>query len=119
MEGAIKEQYVSSSSDVQVKCEEYAGCLAGESQAADATDMDDFLLCDEIVGSFDFDNLPSHHGTSANFPRHINPMPQEAANTSSNIADLVNLELDSAPEFSLQDLPFGSQDSISSWLDRL
>ncbi|XP_019185788.1 PREDICTED: NAC domain-containing protein 8-like [Ipomoea nil] len=118
VEGGKKERYGSLWSDVQVKCEEYPGCLAGESQAAaDATDIDDFLLCDEIVGSFDFNNLPSNHATSANF----NPMPQEANNTSSstNIADLVNLELDSAPEFSLQDLPFGSQDSISSWLDRL
>ncbi|XP_031108185.1 SUPPRESSOR OF GAMMA RESPONSE 1-like [Ipomoea triloba] len=113
VEGGKKEEYVSLSSDFQVKCEEYAGgCLAGESQAVDATDIDDFLLCDEIVGSFDLDNLGSHHATSAN----INPMPQEANNTttSTNIADLVNLET----EFSLQDLPFGSQDSISSWLDR-
>ncbi|VFQ73524.1 unnamed protein product [Cuscuta campestris] len=37
----------------------------------------------------------------------------------SPVDDLLNLEMDTLPEFSLQDLQFGSQDSISSWLDRL
>ncbi|CAH9078714.1 unnamed protein product [Cuscuta europaea] len=96
--------------DVQVKCEELAACLA-----ADDNDIDGFLISDEIVCSYDFNNRPSSHGHSAN---HTNQIREGDGKNSTSISDLLNLELDSPPEFSLQDLQFGSQDSISSWLNR-
>ncbi|XP_074309315.1 SUPPRESSOR OF GAMMA RESPONSE 1-like [Silene latifolia] len=82
--------------------------LAGEPQALDSNVNDDSLRCNEILNSFSpfensiahgFNNIDDAYGGSFGFP------------------DLDNIELDSPPDF--QDLQFGSQDSILSWLDRL
>lgn len=46
-------------------------------------------------------------------------LPEVNGNTTCGISELDNLELDSPPDFQLADLPFGSQENIFSWLDRL
>ncbi|CAN4082392.1 unnamed protein product [Withania somnifera] len=134
-------------SDTKIKCEMvYPTCLAGESQAADANDVDISLLCDERNDSYVFlDSFGPNIG-SVDYTHNTCHLPQGNGNTSCGISELDNLELDTPPDFQLavsfilaganeflciitslvesdvvfyQDLPFGSQENIFSWLDRL
>ncbi|CAH9080911.1 unnamed protein product [Cuscuta epithymum] len=106
-----KERQYTYPQDFQVQCEELAACLAADDNA-----IDGFLTSDEIACSYNFNNRPSNHGHSANLNNQI---PEGDGKNSTSISDLLNLELDSPPEFSLQDLQFGSQDSLSSWLNQI
>lgn len=107
-------------SDAKIKCEmEYTTCLAGESQAADANDVDNSLLCDEHNDYSFLDSFGPNLGPSADYTHSTCHLPQENGNTTCGISELDNLELDSPPDFQLADLPFGSQENIFSWLDRL
>ncbi|ONK58750.1 uncharacterized protein A4U43_C09F16270 [Asparagus officinalis] len=88
--------------------------LAGESQAVeefDPTAIDESLLCHEVLDSFGLANPDLDHGR--------NDMLNRNAKTAPLFSDLDNIIIDTPPDFQLADLQFGSQDSISSWLDRL
>ncbi|XP_077252072.1 SUPPRESSOR OF GAMMA RESPONSE 1-like isoform X2 [Tasmannia lanceolata] len=78
---------------------------AGESQAVEDPNPndDDLLLCHEI--------LDSSLLVQDTFDRNFSPI--------GGISDLDNLEMDVPPDFDLADLQFGSQESITGWLDRL
>nr|AFN55278.1 NAC domain-containing protein [Tamarix hispida] len=85
--------------------------LAGESQAVnfDTDVVDDSLLCKEIFSSC----APLDGG----FPSSLDDI--TAGRYCDGFNDLVNLELDTSPDFQLADLQFSSQDSIFDLLDRL
>ncbi|CAA3027545.1 NAC domain-containing 8 [Olea europaea subsp. europaea] len=95
---------------------DFTTSLAGESQAVD---MDDPLLCNEIIDSYahlsDLKPKPSSYTQVAH---NITNLPLGDGNGTFGAADLENLELDTPPDFQLEDLQFASQDSIFDWLDR-
>ena len=125
---------------------EYPTWLAGESQAVDIVGADDSLLCNEVLDYNALTDLGLNRGPFTGFARNTNEVPEGEGNAIYNIADLENLELDTPPDFHLtvsivpcpilttisiiyivsatlypclQDLQFGSQDSILDWLDWL
>ncbi|KAJ6850274.1 SUPPRESSOR OF GAMMA RESPONSE 1-like [Iris pallida] len=85
---------------------------AGESQAVQ--ELDESLLCNEVLDSF----APAE--SSFGF-HYSNPERGCIENTNmlSAFPELDTIEMDTPPDFQLADLQFGSQDSITSWLDRL
>ncbi|XP_008812203.2 SUPPRESSOR OF GAMMA RESPONSE 1-like [Phoenix dactylifera] len=92
---------------------------AGESLAVEEPDpnnLDESLLCHEVLDSFppieDSFDYP-------NLNRDKNETPATQANTLCGFSDLDNIIIDTPPDFQLADLQFGSQESITSWLDRL
>ncbi|KAH7670606.1 NAC domain-containing protein [Dioscorea alata] len=95
---------------------------AGESQAVEEPDSninDEALLCHE-----DLDSFPAFEDSSLQFQfpdldHSKNEIPGKISNSLSGFYDLDNIEIDTPPDFQLADLQFGSQDSITSWLDRL
>lgn len=90
--------------------------MAGESQAAD---VDDSLLCDEHNDYSFLDSIGLNFDPSAEYTHSTCHLPQGNGNTSCGISEWDNLELDTPPDFELADLPFGSQETIFTWLDRL
>ncbi|XP_072957511.1 SUPPRESSOR OF GAMMA RESPONSE 1 isoform X1 [Typha angustifolia] len=94
--------------------------LAGESQAVEELDpkcLDDPLLCHEVLDSF-----PLETSLHFDFPNLIHGMHETIdtnTGTGYGFSDLDNIELGTPPDLQLSDLQFGSQESISSWLDRL
>lgn len=94
----------SSTCDSQLKDElEYKTWLAGESQVEeDMNSMDKLLQCDEIMDSSTLSsNFLLRSGPSNPISRNnINDVvPQGNNNSSSGIAELENLELDTPPDF--------------------
>lgn len=97
---------------------EYPAWLAGESQAFDNTDlncMDDLLLCNEILDS----RAPLNH-SGMNHTSYTDLFSNKIESSGNNnvspgIADLVNIELDTPPEFSLS-VSFTSHPSYSALL---
>lgn len=88
--------------DAKIKCEmEYSTCLAGESQAADANDVDDSLLCDEHNDYSFLDSFGPNVGPSADYTHSTCHLPQGNGNTTCGISELDNLELDTPPDFEL------------------
>lgn len=94
-----------STCDSQLKDElEYKSWLAGESQIEeDMNSMDKLLQCDEIMDS---STLSSDFGLRTGGPsnpisaNNVNDVvPQGNNNSSSGIAELENLELDTPPDF--------------------
>ncbi|KAL7094882.1 hypothetical protein ACP275_11G132700 [Erythranthe tilingii] len=80
--------------------------LKDEMEAVDLSGGES-LLCNEIIGSYGaFDDLRPNY-------------PQVGGDFTCGIADLENIELDTPPDFQLNDLQFASQDSVFDWLDRL
>lgn len=110
----------SSSAAPQFKDDTDTQCwLAGESQAVEGNDADESLLCDEIFGSYPgLDDPALNDGPFSAFARITDDLPGVNGNEYCGVADLENLELDTAPD-NLPDLQFGSQDSIYGWLDPL
>lgn len=71
--------------------------LAGESQAVEGNDADDSLLCDEIFGScVGLDDPALNYGSFSAFAR--DDPPGGYGNVGCGVADLENLELDTAPD---------------------
>ncbi|XP_058180266.1 SUPPRESSOR OF GAMMA RESPONSE 1-like isoform X1 [Rhododendron vialii] len=110
--------FPSSSAAPQFKADVDTQCwLAGESQAVEGNDADDSLLCDEIFGScVGLDDPALNYGSFNAFAR--DDISGVDGNVGCGVADLENLELDTAPD-NLPDLQFGSQDSILDWLDNI
>lgn len=102
----MKEEGPYSTCDSQLKDElEYKSWLAGESQIEeDMNSMDKLLQCDEIMDS---STLSSDFGLRTGGPssnpisgNNVNDVvPQGNNNSSSGIAELENLELDTPPDF--------------------
>ncbi|KAL2505257.1 NAC domain containing protein 85 [Abeliophyllum distichum] len=91
--------------------------LAGESQAVD---LDDSLFCNEIIDSYALlSDLRPKNSSCTQVAHNTTNIPQGDGNGTFGIADLETLELDTPPDFQLEDLQFASQDSIFDWLDRL
>lgn len=93
---------------------------AGESQAIDEPNsniLDKTLHCKEVLDSFAAAGGSSlrlnsiEHGGSTGMLNNDNIL--------NGYPDLDDIEMDTPPDFQLADLQFGSQDSITSWLDRL
>ncbi|XP_022867304.1 SUPPRESSOR OF GAMMA RESPONSE 1-like isoform X3 [Olea europaea var. sylvestris] len=96
---------------------DFTATLAGEYQAVD---MDDLLLCNEIIDSYaPLSDLRPINSSNTQVARNITNLTQGDGNSTFGIADLENLELDTPPDFQLEDLQFASQDSIFDWLDRI
>ncbi|KAF8408317.1 hypothetical protein HHK36_007466 [Tetracentron sinense] len=100
----------------------YPAWWAGESQAVenpDASGMEDSLLCNEILDSY----APLDNSGLKDYPHFTYRSTSDALggdiNSNCGFTDLDNIELDTPPDFQLEDLQFGSQDSITGWLDRL
>ncbi|KAK6153099.1 hypothetical protein DH2020_012738 [Rehmannia glutinosa] len=92
---------------------EYATCLAGNSETVDLSGANS-LLCNEIIGSYAaFDDLRPNNPSSTQVDVDV------SAVHPCDIGDLDNLELDTPPDFHLNDLQFPSQDSVFDWLERL
>ncbi|EYU34749.1 hypothetical protein MIMGU_mgv1a023855mg [Erythranthe guttata] len=86
--------------------DEREGEYVDEMEAVDLSGGES-LLCNEIIGSYGaFDDLRPNY-------------PQVGGDFTCGIADLENIELDTPPDFQLNDLQFASQDSVFDWLDRL
>ncbi|KAK6280505.1 hypothetical protein POUND7_020772 [Theobroma cacao] len=107
-----------------VQCEDgldYVAWLAGESQAAETSDLNclDNLLCDEIMDSSSL--LKNSGKNQASYTGSVHSINEVAGNNdvSCGISELENLDFDTPPDLPLADLQFGSQESILSWLDRL
>ncbi|CAN0904096.1 SUPPRESSOR OF GAMMA RESPONSE 1 [Linum grandiflorum] len=126
-DSAVQEQKVNAVAVKDVGGYE-AAWLAGESQPVENSDdhfsnnIDNSLAGKEIFSSSSlFANnsglnlLPSYTtmncNTSGDHSGNNNPP--------CGISDLDNIELDTPPYFQLSDLLFSSQDSISSWLDKI
>ncbi|XP_010912974.1 SUPPRESSOR OF GAMMA RESPONSE 1 [Elaeis guineensis] len=92
---------------------------AGESQAVEEPDpnnLDESLLCHEVLDSFPPIEDCFYH---PNFNGDKNETAATKANTLCGFSDLDDIIMDTPPDFQLADLQFGSQESITSWLDRL
>ncbi|KAG8384878.1 hypothetical protein BUALT_Bualt04G0164100 [Buddleja alternifolia] len=89
--------------------------LGGDSDAVDLSGVDS-LLCNEIIDSYDtFADFGSNNASSTQVGSDLH---QRDGNATCGISDLDNLELDTPPDFHLNDLQFASQDSVFDWLDR-
>lgn len=90
--------FPSSSAAPQFKADVDTQCwLAGESQAVEGNDADDSLLCDEIFGScVGLDDPALNYGSFTSFAR--DDIPGVDGNVGCGVADLENLELDTAPD---------------------
>lgn len=91
---------------------DFTTSLAGESQAVD---MDDPLLCNEIIDSYahlsDLRPKPSSYTQVAH---NITNLPLGDGNGTFGVADLENLELDTPPDFQLE-VSSSSRDSYLSF----
>lgn len=90
--------------------------LAGESQGVEELDS---LLCHEVLDNFAPTDGPSMRLNCADLVDEKNDMLDRNFNASCLFPELDNIPIDTPPDYQLADLQFGSQDSISSWLDRL
>ncbi|KAI3463045.1 hypothetical protein Pfo_019708 [Paulownia fortunei] len=98
---------------------EYVTCLAGHSEAVGLSGANS-LLCNEIIDSYAAcGDLRPKNPSSTQVCSDISAVDQRYGNASCEIGDLVNLELDTPPDFQLSNLQFPSQDSVFDWLDRL
>ncbi|XP_038889721.1 SUPPRESSOR OF GAMMA RESPONSE 1 [Benincasa hispida] len=116
---ASRVSYPNISSEIDVG---YHAWLAGESQDINDVELhylEDNLLCNEVLDSSAF--MTNNQVNQMLFPLSGNNAYHEIANDNvpCGIADLVNLELDTPPDFHLADLQFGSQESIFDWIDRI
>lgn len=79
---------------------DFTATLAGESQAVD---MDDLLLCNEIIDSYaPLSDLRPINSSNTQVARNITNLTQGDGNSTFGIADLENLELDTPPDFQLE-----------------
>ncbi|GAB2283745.1 hypothetical protein Dimus_018237 [Dionaea muscipula] len=85
--------------------------LAGESRAA-VSDL-------HMINSSPSNEIFSPCAPLDGLTQSMDNMAGQKYNGSYGISDLLNIQLDTPPDFQLPDLQFGSQDSILSWLDRL
>ncbi|XP_027348042.1 SUPPRESSOR OF GAMMA RESPONSE 1-like [Abrus precatorius] len=99
-----------------------AAWLAGESQAVESSeyaDLDDILLCKEILDSSAlFNDFGTDSTNVDDFAYYDNKMARND-NVSCGVSVLDTLELDTPPDFDLSNLDFCSQDSILGWMDML
>ncbi|KAL3636644.1 hypothetical protein CASFOL_018943 [Castilleja foliolosa] len=110
----LTSNHYSFDSRVQNENMDYATCLAGNSEAVDLSSADS-LFCDEIIDSYlTLDDLKPNNPSTSQAGGDISGLHQRC-----DISNLDNLELDTPPDFHLNDLQFASQDSVFDWLDRL
>ncbi|KAK6928395.1 NAC domain, partial [Dillenia turbinata] len=95
---------------------------AGESQPVDQPGLngiDDQLLCKETFDCYASINSGLQEIPYPGFPHATSDAFCGNQTSPCGVSDLDNIELDTPPDFQLADLQFCSQDSITSWLDRL
>lgn len=99
----VKETFSACSSDAQLKDEvDYTTWLAGESQAPDLNDIEELLLCNEIIdSSMVSSDFGLNSRASAGFTGNTKYVPQGVEHSASGVAELENLELDTPPDFQL------------------
>lgn len=105
--GYLKEEITHSSYGSLLKDEmHYAPCLAGESQAIDLSG-DHTLLCNEVVvESCDaFGDLGPNNPSRSQDDGSIRDIHQIASDAPCGIDDLIDLELDTPPDFQLSVSP--------------
>ncbi|XVF57973.1 hypothetical protein PTKIN_Ptkin07bG0025400 [Pterospermum kingtungense] len=101
---------------------DYPAWLAGESQAAENSDLkclDNSLLCNEIMDSSSLVKNSENNPISCTGCAHGTIGMTGNNDASCGLSELQNLEFDTPPDLPLADLQFGSQESPLSWLDRL
>ncbi|XP_020111355.1 SUPPRESSOR OF GAMMA RESPONSE 1 isoform X1 [Ananas comosus] len=115
-EEQYREEHAAPILDLKKKGES-AAWWSCESQAVeDPRSLDESLLCHEVLDSFPLE--ASLHFDYPNLDRAMNGTLDPYAGTAFGSFDLDSIEIGTPPDFQLADFQFGSQESITSWLDR-
>ncbi|KAI4375347.1 hypothetical protein MLD38_013229 [Melastoma candidum] len=100
--------------------QQHPECLAGESQLedyAETCEIDSPLLCRELVSQSRF-SAKSNFASFSTLTHKSEEIPASSSRPV-GLSELELLDFETPPDFIHAELPFGSQESIFDWLDRL